>query len=88
MLVCNSMAVVMYTSGSTGKPKGVMIRHGAMLAEVAGVALFNANGTSEVGTRRISPSPFCRCTLCAFLALHVWCGREYLRARHEVGNED
>eukprot|EP00918_Siedleckia_nematoides_P023790 GHVU01051344.1.p1 GENE.GHVU01051344.1~~GHVU01051344.1.p1 ORF type:complete len:732 (+),score=185.52 GHVU01051344.1:2-2197(+) len=32
-----SMAVVMYTSGSTGKPKGVMIRHGAMLAEVAGV---------------------------------------------------
>jgi long-chain acyl-CoA synthetase len=37
MLVCNSMAVVMYTSGSTGKPKGVMIRHGAMLAEVAGV---------------------------------------------------
>lgn len=27
----------MYTSGSTGKPKGVMIRHGAMLAEVAGV---------------------------------------------------
>jgi long-chain acyl-CoA synthetase len=31
------MAVVMYTSGSTGKPKGVMIRHGAMLAEVAGV---------------------------------------------------
>jgi len=32
-----SMAVVMYTSGSTGKPKGVMIRHGAMLAEVAGL---------------------------------------------------
>jgi long-chain acyl-CoA synthetase len=32
-----SMAVVMYTSGSTGKPKGVLIRHGAMLAEVAGV---------------------------------------------------
>jgi len=60
--------------GATGKPKGGMIRHGAagaMLAEVAGVALFNANGTSEVGTRRISPSPFCRCTLSAFLVLHV-----------------
>ena len=37
MPVFHSMAVVMYTSGSTGKPKGVMIRHGAMLAEVAGV---------------------------------------------------
>ena len=32
-----SMAVVMYTSGSTGKPKGVMIRHGAIMAEVAGI---------------------------------------------------